>query len=169
MKLINIVASISLIVLLTTISGCIDTSKNNESFTSILPSNQEYIYDDTAFENAINDPYCLAVRGTMPENQTDNDKIKWAKSLTECFTEPIPEMNQFRPDQNGSLLSYRYSGKGYIEVELGLEFVETVDESTINDIYQVLDEHCKTNGISDVPVVFIESHYVDEGPDYAWP
>jgi hypothetical protein len=31
---------------------------------------------------------------------------------------------------------------------------EKVNESVIDEIYQVLDEHCKQKGINDVPVVF---------------
>jgi hypothetical protein len=154
------------ILLITFTSGCIDPSKNNESITSVLTSDQAYIYNASNFETIQNDSYCLAVRGNMPENPTDNDKIEWAKSLTECFSESVPEMKQFHPNSGGFVLSYGYMGKGYIEVELGLDYVRTVNESTIDDIYQVLDEHCESNGIFDVPVVFIESHYVDEGPDY---
>jgi hypothetical protein len=156
MKSFNLLTSFFLILILVSASGCIDQSQNDSS----------YIYNDTDFENAINDPYCLAARGTMPENPTNDDKIEWAKSLTNCFAESVPEMKQFKPNSGGIVLHYGYTGKGYVEVELGLDYVKTVNESTINNIYQVLDEHCESCGISDVPVVFIESHYVDEGGDY---
>lgn len=122
-------------------------------------------YGPQVFERAKQDPCFLATRGTLPEMVNDTEKIKWVNSLSNCISAPIPEMEQFSPQSGGHVTSYGYSDKGYIKIELFLDPSENISDSTIDEIYQVVENHCKNEGVNNVPVIFYRWQYVDEGPD----
>ena len=63
---------------------------------------------------------------------------------------------------------------GYLLVQFEGYSSEKVNESLIDEIYQVIDEQCEQEGINDVPVVFMFGGYeredlavepADDGPD----
>src|SRR5690606_34639279 len=71
---------------------------------------------------------------------------------------------------DGPVNSFGTNINGYLIVGLEASTPEKVNESVIDEIYQVIDEHCEQEGISDVPVVFIFVHITEDegvidGPD----
>lgn len=57
---------------------------------------------------------------------------------------------------NGPLVAYGYkTTRGYLKAEVNVATPEKVNESTIDEIYQVIDEHYQQRSISDIPVVFM--------------
>lgn len=131
-----------------------------------LPPDYEPFRDDI-IEEAKKSPYFIAVRGSLPNITDDDEKVEWGNSVFRCsqsLSNPSNTntgINPYFAEFGGPVVLFGYSGEGYIEVGLDSDYPEKVNESVIDEIYQVIDEQCEKEGISDVPVVFVWEHIVE--------
>ncbi|HIH95262.1 TPA: hypothetical protein HA338_14970 [Methanosarcina acetivorans] len=117
-------------------------------------------YGPQVFEEARKDPLFVAARGTMPVITDASKKVEWTDSLVQCSqslgnphstdTGILPYFVEF----GGPVNSFGTNINGYLKVGFQGYSSEKVNESLIDEIYQVIDEQCEQEGISDVPVVF---------------
>ena len=116
-------------------------------------------YNPYAFENIKDDPDFIAARGSVPTFANENEWMEWSYIVFEA--RHIDELNNYI--SNGPLVSYGFNRyKGYIEVGVNKATPEKVNDSLINEIYQIIEEHYDNEGVSDVPVVFMWSGPVIE-------
>ncbi|HIH74393.1 MAG TPA: hypothetical protein HA306_03850 [Methanosarcina sp.] len=116
-------------------------------------------YGPELFEEIKKNPQFIAARGTMPEiGEGEEEKREWINSLTCCssFSDLPSKMDPYMQANGGPVVGYGPSGMGgYLYVEFDKNTPEKINVSLIDEIYQVIDEHCEQEGISDVPVVFM--------------
>ncbi len=116
------------------------------------------------YEAVKTNPEVITTRGVLPEMTTDAEKVEWVDSLIRC-SENFPEIDEHLAEYGGPIESFGFAGEGYIEVGLDTESPEKANDSTINEIYQVIKEHYEKEGIKNVPVVFVWQHIVEVGED----
>lgn len=128
-------------------------------------------YGPQIFEEAKKNPSVVAVRGTMPLITSLSEKDEWIDSLVQCtrsLANPSKTDTGIHPyfvSSGGPVSTFGSNINGYLKVGLEGYSSEKVNESLIDEIYQVIDEQCEKEGISDVPVVFEFVGYItlDEG------
>ncbi|HII00568.1 TPA: hypothetical protein HA351_02565 [Methanosarcinaceae archaeon] len=118
-------------------------------------------YGQEMFEKAESSSGFVAARGTMPVLTDASEKREWTDSLVHCSralsspSHPDAGIGAYFVEFDGPVDSFGTSINGYLEVGFQGYSSEKVNESLIDEIYQVIDEQCEQEGISDVPVVFI--------------
>lgn len=117
-------------------------------------------YGPQVFEEAKKNPSVVAVRGTMPIITDASEKEEWTDSLVQCSRSLANPSNAntgiqtYFASSGGPVSTFGTNINGYLKVGLEGYSSEKVNESIIDEIYQVIDEQCEKEGISDVPVVF---------------
>lgn len=133
----------------------LNNSEHNNDKPLLLPD-----YGPKAFEEAKKQfPGFITTRGTMPEIHQEEERWKWINSLTEgsqSLSSPASttELTQYLASFGGPVDSFGADINGYLIVGLKPSISEKVNESIIDEIYQVIDKHFETKSISNVPVVF---------------
>ncbi|TQD24961.1 hypothetical protein [Methanolobus vulcani] len=114
----------------------------------------KFEYDPDAFEKAKNSSWFVASMGTVPEFADEGEWLEWSEKIHEARL--IFELQSYNPSNGGPLLSFGFKKySGYIEVGVNKETPDIVNDSSLNEIYQTIDEHFEDAGISDIPVVFV--------------
>lgn len=109
-------------------------------------------YGPEILENAKNDPSVIAVYGTMPVIEQESEKRRWIDLLGHSTD---GEVHPFFAEFGGPVIGYGVSMNGYRFVAMDMDSPEKVNESIIDEIYQVIDKQFKQEaGITEVPVVF---------------
>jgi len=117
-------------------------------------------YGPQVFEEAKKNPSVVAVRGTMPIITDASEKEEWTDSLVQCsrsLCNPYNTDTGIMPyfvEFGGPVNSFGTNINGYLLVGFQGYSSEKVNESLIDEIYQVIDVRCEQEGVSDVPVVF---------------
>jgi hypothetical protein len=117
-------------------------------------------YGPQIFEEAKKNPLCVATRGKMPVITDASEKEEWTDSLVQCSRSLANPSNAdtgiqtYFASSGGPVSTFGTNINGYFKVGLEGYSSEKVNESIIDEIYQVIDEQCEKEGISDVPVVF---------------
>lgn len=109
-------------------------------------------------------PGFITARGTMPEIHQEEEKSEWVDLLTEysrSSSRPAG-INPYLTTFGGPVNSFGADIHGYLIVGFDESTAEKVNDSVIDEIYQVIDEHFKKKGISDVPVVFTFIRITDD-------
>lgn len=132
-------------------------------------------YGPESFEKAKNETGFITTRGKMPVITDADKKVEWTDLLVKCsqsLSRPNSNtgINPFFMEFGGPVNSFGTNINGYLIVGFEEYTPEKVNESVIDEIYQVIDERCEHEGISDVPVVFTFVHItadegVIDGPD----
>ncbi|SFM78419.1 hypothetical protein [Methanolobus profundi] len=122
------------------------------------------VYDSDAFENAKNSSSFVASRGNVPTFSDENERLQWTDDVFEAGS--IKELSPYFTSQKGPLLiSYSFQRYGgYVKVGVNKDTPERVNDSSINEIYQIVYNHYEEVGITDIPVVFVweEVPQIDE-------
>jgi hypothetical protein len=125
-------------------------------------------YGPQVFEEAKKLPGFITTRGSMPEIHQEEEKRKWLDLLiNDKRSLPLNSttgIKQYSAEIGGPIISFGTNINGYLILGFEEYTPEKVNESVINEIYQVIDKHFEQEGISKVPVVFVFDHItVDEG------
>ncbi|WP_305064027.1 hypothetical protein [Methanococcoides sp.] len=124
-------------------------------------------YGPHIFKEVQNEPGFISVRGKMPTIIDNKEKLEWTDKLVQCSINN-KEMDKYYSASGGPVLSFGTSINGYLEVGCNSATPEQINESVINEIYQVIDEQCEKEGVADVPVVFIWTEMAtEETPGFA--
>lgn len=128
--------------------------ESNDSVHEDASSNYNHLFEVAKSE----EPGIITTRGVLPEMTTDAEKKEWADLLIKSFgvipEGDFPEIEQYSAKYGGPMESLGISVNGYITVGFDNDSPEKANESTINEIYQVIKEHYEKKGIKDVPVLF---------------
>lgn len=134
-----------------------DNELNDSEYDEEIPALPNY--GPELFEEIKNDPRFIAARGTMPEiGKEEEEKQKWINLLTNCsgFSDLPFKIDPYMRSNGGSVVTFGCSGMGgYLYVEFDKNTPENINESIIDEIYQIIEDHCEKEGINEVPVVFI--------------
>lgn len=124
-----------------------------------------------SFEEAKNETGFIATRGTMPVITDADEKAEWEETLGKCIHNFRDELQPYMEPSGGQLTGYGYNYRGYIVVAFDPKSIEIVNDSMIDEIYLIIEDHCEQENVSEVPVVFEwreevnETLSVDDGPD----
>jgi hypothetical protein len=124
--------------------------------------------NDSVFKEQKNSPDFIATRGIFPEAPHNSEPGDYSSNpLYKCWSN-MTETGQLFGEFENYVIGLPYSCSGFIIVELESDQKEMITEATLDDIYQILDDYCENEGISDVPVVFMWSHREESIslPDY---
>jgi hypothetical protein len=130
------------------------------------------VYDPDAFNKAKNSLDFIAARGTVPIFANEDERIEWSDDVFKA--RHIEELEPYFASFDGPLILYGFKMySGYIEVGVNKDTPEKVNESSISEVYNIIDEHYEEEGIRDIPVVFIwtgpivtGSAVIDETPKW---
>ena len=128
-------------------------------------------YGPQVFEEAKKLPGFITTRGVMPEIHQEEEKRKWLDLLAKAkHSLPRSTIEPYFVAFGGPVNSFGVDINGYLIVGFEPSTPEKVNESVIDEIYKVIDEHFEKEGISDVPVVFVFVRITDDlapadGPD----
>jgi hypothetical protein len=124
--------------------------------------------NDSFFKEQRDSPDFIATRGIFPEAPHNSEPGDYsAHPLYKCWSN-MNETDQLFGEFENYVIGLPYSCSGFIIIELESNKREMITEATLDDIYQMLDDYCENEGISDVPVVFMWSHQEESIslPDY---
>jgi len=116
-------------------------------------------YGPQIFEEVKNESGFIATRGKMPVLTDANEKMEWIDLLVKC-SQPLSRpnsttgINPYFVKFGGPVNGFGADIHGYLTISFEPSNPEKVNESVIDEIYQVIDEHFEQEDISDVPVVF---------------
>ena len=119
------------------------------------------------FDEMIKNSKVIQTRGNIPKIELENEKREWLHKLDQNGKSIRNQMLPYMQPE-GILVSYGYNYQGYATVDI-LEGSE-VDETLMDEIYEIFDRQAMQMGIDDVPVVFqfisppITGEATDEGP-----
>ncbi|AKB52677.1 hypothetical protein MSBRW_3424 [Methanosarcina barkeri str. Wiesmoor] len=114
-----------------------------------LPDYGPQIFDEVKTESGF-----ITTRGTMPVITDANKKVEWEETAGNCIHSFRDDLQPYMKSSDGSLTGYGYNYRGYIFVAFDPKSLENVNDSIIDEIYLIIDNHCKQEGVSEVPVVF---------------
>ncbi|MDI9395935.1 MAG: hypothetical protein QM426_11235 [Euryarchaeota archaeon] len=138
----------------------LNNSDHNNDIPHLLPD-----YGPKAFEEAKKQfPGFITTRGRMPEIHQEKEKKKWIDLLinsSRSRSRPTG-INPYLTVSGGPINSFGADINGYLIVSFDPSTPEKVNESVIDEIYQVINEHFEQEGISDVPVVFAFVQITDD-------
>jgi len=142
-------------------AGAADSSKDLQNDPQLqdgkLPD-----FGPEVFEEMKNDPSVIAIRGTVPKIEIEEEQHDWTKKLDEIthgVSDNVPLY--FHPE--GPIMGCSCTGRGYMDVILE---GSDINESLIDDIYGIFDRQSSQMGVHDVPLVFRYSKIpVDIGPE----
>jgi hypothetical protein len=124
--------------------------------------------NDSVFKEQKDSPDFIATRGTFPDAPHNSEPGDYSSTpLYKCWSN-MTETDQLFGEFESYVIGLPYSCSGFMIVELEYDKREMIIETTLDDIYQMLDVYCENDGISDVPVVFMWSHREESIslPDY---
>jgi hypothetical protein len=124
--------------------------------------------NDSVFKEQKDSPDFIATRGTFPDAPHNSEPGDYSSTpLYKCWSN-MTETDQLFGEFESYVIGLPYSCSGFMIVELESDKREMITETTLDDIYQILDDYCKKEGINDVPVVFMWSHREESIslPDY---
>jgi hypothetical protein len=129
-------------------------------------------YGPQIFEGVKNESEFIATRGTMPVITDASEKVEWEETAGNCIHSFRDELDRYMLENGGPMVGYGYNYRGYIFVEFDKKSPENVNESIIDEIYLIIDDHSKQEGVSEAPVVFewgevprLDDLPADEVPD----
>ena len=112
-------------------------------------------YGPQIFEEVETESGFIAFRGTMPVITDASEKVEWEDSLvTGKRSLPRSEYMPYFVEFGGPVTSFGPGINGYLTVGFDPSTPEKVNESLIDEIYLIIDEHFEQEGINEVPVVF---------------
>lgn len=90
----------------------------------------------------------------MPVITDASEKVEWGETAGNCIHSFRDELDRYMLENGGPVVSYGYNYRGYIFIEFDKKSPENVNESIIDEIYLIIDDHSKQEGVSEAPVVF---------------
>ena len=111
-------------------------------------------YGSTAFDSLKGDEKVIDFRGSVPEITEAKEKRQWMKTMWTCINNSQDELTPHMTQNGGNLVGFGTDYRGYIFVEFDNEQKDSIDKSTIDKFYTIIDKTAKKADIADTPVVF---------------
>jgi hypothetical protein len=134
-----------------------DNVSDNSSYT--IPE-----YGPEFFNEIKKNPHFITSRGSFPDPTNDSENADFfSNPVYKCWSN-VTENDQFIAELNDPVIGFSYAGAGCIVIELESDSSEKVNETTVDEIYRVIDDYCKHEGVNEVPVLFMWSHIEEDLP-----
>jgi hypothetical protein len=79
--------------------------------------------------------------------------VEWEETAGKCIHSFRDELQPYMISSGGPLTGYGYD-RGYIFVAFDPKSLEDVNNSIIDEIYLIIEDHCEQEGVNEIPVVF---------------
>lgn len=110
-------------------------------------------YGPQMFNEAEGESDFIATRGVMPVIEEEGEKRAWLDMLSEG-SRYNRDIDIYFPVEGENVFAFGTSINGYLFIEFDPNYSEMVNDSLIDEIYQVISEDTEQVGIADAPVVF---------------
>lgn len=114
-------------------------------------------YGSNTFESLKEDSNVIDIRGTVPEITDDMEKIEWLSTLETSIRNSQDKLHPYMKENGGPLVGFGYSFDGYVFVDIDEELENTIDKSTIDHLYEIIDNNGEKIDVSNTPVVFTKA------------
>jgi hypothetical protein len=114
-------------------------------------------YGPSVFEKLKNDLDVIATRGVVPEITDDDEKVKWLDIIETSMRSSKDELEPYMQQHGGPVIGFGINYEGYLFVEFDEKLKDTVNKSTMDKLYNIIEEDAKKMGVSNIPVVFRSS------------
>jgi hypothetical protein len=130
----------------------IDGGESYMSTSSTLPN-----YGPEMFEKAEKESNFIAARGTMPIISNEGEKRDWTNLLVKC-TRNNSEILEYFVVNGGPVESFGTYIDGYLKVGMESTTPDKVNDTVVDEIYEIISKQCEKEGVNEVPVVFVWEH-----------
>ena len=117
-------------------------------------ANENKSNDYHQLEQLQQNPNLLTIKGTIPIFYTEEEKTTYSDIMYKCRRESASEIEQYMLSNGGPVVGFGYNENGYFRVVYDETPNRSFDNTTINEIYQILNTKCQLENINEVPVVF---------------
>ena len=111
-------------------------------------------YGPSIFANLKDDSTVIETRGIMPEMTEVKEQVEWLDKLETSIRSSKDELEPYMKVYGGPLVGFGIDYRGYIFVEFDEELGDTINKSTIDKMYNIIEGDAKKIEVSDIPVVF---------------
>ncbi|WP_143072278.1 hypothetical protein [Methanolobus profundi] len=130
-------------------------SENNEENFSYINDSIFSDYGTVIFEDLENDPDMIAIRGTIPEIKNSEELKEWDAELRGHRENIGSLIEPYMTSNDGPVVALAYNSDGYMRVYLDKYLETEINDTTIDMLYQIIEEEYEQEGIDNVPVAFI--------------
>ena len=117
-------------------------------------ANESKSNDYHQLEQLQSNPNLITIKGTIPIFYTEEEKTTYSDIMYKCKRKSVPEIEQYMLSNGGPVVAFGYNENGYFRVVHDETPNRSFDNTTINEIYQILNTKCQLENINEVAVVF---------------
>ncbi len=96
----------------------------------------------------------IETRGVIPEITDDEEKMEWLNIIEKSVRSSEDELEPYMKEYGGPLIGFGVDYEGYLFVEFDKNVEDTINKSTIDELYNIIEDDARKIELSDVPVVF---------------
>ncbi len=100
-------------------------------------------YGPSIFAELKDDPDVIEIRGLMPEITDDKKQMEWIGTLETCIRSSKDELEPYMKEYGGPLVGFGIDYDGYLFVEFDKKLEGTIDKSTIDELYNIIEDDAK--------------------------
>ena len=137
-------------------------AESTDSTQDELLEDEYYLptYGANTFATLNEESDTISTFGSVPDINDDKEKIEWISTLRVSGNNSMDKIEPYFESSGGALLGYGVDYGGYMFIEYDNELADDIDDSMINELYDIINEDAKEMGISNVPVAFIKAESV---------
>ncbi|HBC32093.1 MAG TPA: hypothetical protein DC024_12730 [Clostridiales bacterium] len=114
-------------------------------------------YGPSIFEKLKDNPDVIETRGVMLEITDDKEKVKWLDTIETSIRSSKDKLEPYMQQYGGPVIGFGINYEGYLFVEFDKKLEDTINKSTMDELYNIIEVDAKKMEISNVPVVFRSS------------
>jgi hypothetical protein len=114
-------------------------------------------YGPSIFVELKDDSDVIETRGVIPEITEDEEKVKWLNTIETSMRSSKDELEFYMQQYGGPVIGFGINYEGYLFVEFDEKLKDTVNKSTMDELYNIIENDAKKMEISNIPVVFRSS------------
>lgn len=120
-------------------------------------SEYEYYFPDYGpiiFAELEDNSDVIEIRGVMPKITDDKKQMEWMSTLETCLRSSKDKFEPYMKECGGPLVGFGIDYDGYLFVEFDKSVGDAINQSTIDGLYNIIEEDAKKMELSDIPVAF---------------
>lgn len=121
-----------------------------------LTTSERYLPDQNPiiFAKVKYDSDVIGTRGVIPEIKEDDKKAKRLDALETSMRSSKDKLEPYMKENGGPLIGYGVNYEGYAFVEFDKKQKDNINKSTIDKLYNVIENDAEKMKLADIPVVF---------------
>lgn len=100
-------------------------------------------YGPSVFEKLKDDSDVIETRGVIPEIADDKEKVKWLDTIEASMRNSKDELEPYMQQYGGPVIGFGINYEGYLFVEFDKKLEDTVNKSTIDKLYNIIEDDAK--------------------------